>query len=220
MAITLPYWALITEADLTRDQLESLTVDTTGEPVVEAIVSATHAIEQYLERQLIVRRYSMPVYSGHWITGFDASGLYFRRFAEAFPVVEVVSPSTVTIEDYRGKPGIRLRSSDGQTATVDFFAGFRRREQNVEGLNNAEDPDVPGVTPLADLTVLPPIVPRAITRKCTELTLLYLNVAASSLLGVGTYTQQVGMQTVVQKQDTKAEDKILNDLRRFKWGIH
>ncbi len=204
MAAQLPYTALLTAAELVRDSVNSTGLKTGSDDDVihQAVIDTTSLVESYLGRCVIVRPHTQFVAAYEWerIPG-DSQGRY-EAWARQWPLVEIESPATALIHPAQREKFITTSPSDME---IVYFAGYRRVDQNLDTLQSVTDPDDDEVTPLADLAVLPPLLPGAIRGTCLELVLHRLFQAEGKQFGTGQTRQQIGsgnMATVQQADRT------------------
>ena len=218
MSTPLPYTALLTAAETVRDAVDStaLKAGTDDDVIHQAVIDLTDLVETYLDRTLIVRLCTQFVCAYEWerLPG-DPSNRYVA-WARQWPLVEITDPAEVSIHPARKTQFITDSPGDKE---ISYFAGFRRADQDLAVLQAATDPDDPALTPLADLTVLPPLLPGAIRGVCLELVLHRLFQAEGKQFGTGQTRQQIGsgQMVTVQATDRGFVERVLKRLSTHRY---
>ena len=213
MPVALPYTALLVADEVARDAVGSMTLTSPADDEVihQAVIDLTGLVETYLDRLLIARAHVQFVCACEWerIPG-DPSSRYVA-WARQWPPVEITSPTEVSIHPARKAQFVTTAPGDVE---IRYVAGYRRADQDLAALQAATDPDDASVMPLADLTVLPPLVPGAVRGACLELVLHRLFQAEGKQLGTGQTRQQIGsgQMATVQSVDRGFVERVLKRL--------
>ena len=235
MPVTLPYTAHVTVEDVLRDALKSTTLTETdnGYAIRRAIRDISARIETSLDRQLVVRSYVQHVDAYQWRIArggprYSGRQLRWECLAKFWPVVQVQSAEVGWYGSTRSDDPIsqdprtyyqhrRFWTADPYDFEVTYFAGFRRTEQTLADLQAATDPDTATGTPLADLTVLPAVLPSDVTDACTRMVLARLFQAENKMWGAGSRSRLVGKDKVMVEQvDRGFEKRQLSHLLRYR----
>lgn len=215
MATEFAYTALLDRAQFVRDSVNSLLINPTEKKAAidQALLDMTDLIESRIDRLFIVREYVEIITFDCWsrIPG-DATKLRWHAPAEDYPLVQILSPSTVTISPF-SKKRQRFMIDTPENVEVKYFAGYRRGGLTLANLQVAKDPDDNALTPLTLLTVLPLVVPAGLSGGCMELSLGRVNQAAAKTFGTGSARQQIGDNfTTIQSKDKQFVEDIIDRL--------
>jgi hypothetical protein len=196
MPETLRYTDLITPDDVKRDAANALNIDVTDENQVSglgaswkdacliAIRDVSEAIESYLDRKLIVRKWEIDVQEWQWELNraLDA----YQHMPAHWPVVQVETAGVSASND-----AFRLLSA-AKMAEVALYAGYKRREQTVGG---AEHNIATAANGLEGLTETPPDLPYDIRRVAQRLVMYELTPARQNTSAVSSVTKTAGGAT-------------------------
>lgn len=221
MAISTAYTDLLTEYDLHDAAQGGVGLDSVTN-LVEIIQEATAVVETFLDRPLIVRSHTQRFGAKDWRQreGYETTDdrLLSTAWAYQWPVVEVVSVDGDTaladdleVHDYGRDADVLLAYDTAGSITevphkAVYFAGYRRHEQTLAGLQAESG--------LSDLTELPPVLPPAIRRACKNLCYHMVEYAGSGLYGRRQMQQQVGggAMATVDSFEKDYVDRVLKDL--------
>lgn len=173
------------------------------EMVLGLCVSATHEVEQYLDRAVIVRPDYYPALP--WV---KTQGGYETQLRQ-WPTVQHDGPVSVTLAaDTAG----RAVSPYVTSSAVTIYAGYRREDQTLETLQ----------TVYPDLEALPPLVPGAIEQATIDLVLFRLQqkkagYAMSTETNVGAGSVRTSRMQGSLKMDVDPAQEILSRLRAYRF---
>lgn len=202
MAETLRYTDLITPDDVKLDAINSLGIDVTDattvsgldgsykDAAINTIKDVTEAIESYLDRKLIVRKWDIDIPVWKWEDNKALDDM--QHYPRHWPVVQVVTSGVSISND-----GVRLLSNTTQDE-VEFYAGYRRREQDLTALQND----------LASLTSLPAELPYDIRRVAFRLVMYELSMAQQNIYALSSVTKTAGGATA---EITKARSDVYGE---------
>lgn len=165
---------LLTVDQLVVDSLESSALldglSTDDRTAIERVIgSVSRAIEQHLDRNLIVRQYSSfrPKWRLFTERDSDNSDNEYYAWTDEWPVVEVETTDT-TIRIHEDEDRIL---ADSKPDTVDLFAGYEREDQDATG-------------DLSDLDTSPDTLPNDIRDAAVRLCLHRLRLGEEQLWGI------------------------------------
>jgi len=168
------------------------TVDDNPDGVVEgAIRDAQDRIATYLSMDPIVHRRKESVALHDWIKDKTLDPTQHRAWASHQPVVEVESPSEVSV---RHDSRQFLRQSP-RPLTVDYFAGWKRSDQSLSDFNGTNSGT------LTELGTEPSDLPGDIRRSVIALVLFELVDAEHGAL-IGQMQQAVGSAGTITVEGT------------------
>lgn len=217
------YTALLDRPQFVQDTVNSLLINPTEKKAAidQALLDMTNLLEDRIDRLFIVREYVEIIPYDLWtrIPG-DANKLRWQAPAEDFPLVQILSPTTVTISPFSRKRR-HFMIDTPESVEVKYFAGYRRGDFTLAMLQAAKDPDDNAATlPLALLTVLPLVVPAGLRGGCMELALGRINQAAAKTFGTGSARQQIGDNfTTIQSKDKNFVEDIIDRLVGYRKRI-
>lgn len=211
---------LIRAGDVLSENLGSLDVDNVH-AIERATEYATRQIEQYLERKLIVRERLDLGRNVDLEFDYDVSTdtiSYYSYYTGDWPVLE---PISVTPDDYtlQVHPDGRrfftdIDSFDERIRRVRYFAGYRRRDQDLSSLQSEDG--------LSDLSTEPPLLPDDIRNVALRITIHRLQAMQGQGLGLGQRDLNVGAGQIVTAAEVDSgfvqrELQSLNDHRSIAW---
>ena len=197
--VTLSYQALVSEDDIQRDAIKSLPIsfDTYQSAIRQAIHDMGRVVENYLQRKLIVQKYTESVYYFHWRYdwGFNRTDTLLHDY----PIVQIISVTDIHNEDITDEYSIhpetskretRIVGTDIKQVTVEYYAGYRRDDgESLSDIQNYSDNH-------GDLDTLPPVLPSEIRSVTTELVLHRLTLASNQQLGMGERITGIGLSDI------------------------
>ena len=232
--IALPYNALVTVDDIVRDSIDTVTIDTNNNQftnaISEAILDVTGYVENYLDRQLVVRKYKQWIEYYDWHSTGTRYGTY-ECYALHWPIVEIVSvysntskeivdDDVVTLEEAPLIPKRYQRFITRYPGNyeLEYYAGYKREHSTLTGIQAYTDPDDASETPLSGLTSLPPTLPYEIRKIVTELVLERLYKASNQLFGTPKRSGRTGDERtgVEANRDTGRFRHRLADLTKYR----
>ena len=199
------YTDLISLFELDRDALESLDVLDIMPAAEGAIADVTRRIESYLDRELIVRKHTQAVTRWEWVANqYEANDVVDRTmltFADHWPVLEAV---TTGLEVGPKADRLKIDTDDAEAGTYTYFAGYKRADQTLSGLQDESD--------LSNLSVTPDDLPTDIRRVAVRLTLHELGVIDEQLLGKRRIEASGPVSVTVDAEDPGFERRELRKL--------
>lgn len=214
MPETSRYTDLLTPDDIKVDALNALSIDVTDttdvsgmggsykDAAILAIRDVTGAIESYLDRKLIVRKWDTDIESFKWDENKALDKMQY--YPDQWPVVQVETSGVSASND-----GVRLLSSTNKDEVV-FYGGYKRREQTVgdDGTN-----DLDSETGLSGLTETPDDLPYDIRRVAFRLVMYELTMAVQNTFATSSVTKKTGQATAeITRSRTQVYDEELQKL--------
>ncbi|WP_441001308.1 hypothetical protein [Fodinibius sp. SL11] len=209
MTETLQYTDLLTPAELKVDALSSLGIDVTDETnvsglggsykdaTIRAIQDVTGSIEEYLDRKLIVRKHNIDIPSFKWANNNALDKQQY--YPPQWPVVQVVTSGVDISNDSE-----RFLSTASKSE-VEFYAGYKRRDQNV---GNDDSDDISNEDGLSGLSETPENLPSDIRRVAVSLVMYELMRAKQGTIAMSSVTKTAGNATA---EITKVRQDVYED---------
>lgn len=189
MPETSQYTDLLIPAELKVDALRSLDIDVTDatqqsdmggsyqDAAILAIRDVTEAIESYLDRKLMVRKWDVDIQRWQWEEN-KALGKV-QHLPGHWPVVQVETAGVTISND-----GVRLLAGDRKDE-AELYAGYKRRDQALADLQGE----------LPALTETPDELPYDIRRVAMRLVMYELTQALQNTYAVSSVTKTAGGAT-------------------------
>lgn len=208
---------LVTISQVKQEALGSF--DVTEEPgaTSRAIEYATRQVENYLQRRLIIRERTtlgrdVDLEYDHDVSSDQED--YFSFYLGDWPVLESISidPDEYNLQVH--PDGRRffteVSAADFPIRQVDYYAGYRREDQGLSGLQSKDG--------LSGLTVEPPVLPAQIRSTTIRIALHRLQAMLGEGYGLGSRSLQVGQgQTITTAQvDEGFVQRELESLSRYR----
>lgn len=199
------YQRLVTFYEVREEALGSFDVKDYYDATLRAIEYATRQIEEYLQRDLIVRERldlsrNIDLEYDHSVSTDSTS--FYSFYTGDWPVLEVISvePDTYTLQVHPDNRRLYtgFDNFDYAVRRVKYYAGYRRRDQVLSGAESTETTLPAGDgEPLDGLSTLPPVLPAEIRSTCIRIVLHRLKAMHGEGIGLGERERTVsGGQTV------------------------
>lgn len=214
MAEDSKYTDLLTPDELKVDALSSLGIDITDKTTVSGlggsyqdaailtIRDVTEAIESYLDRKLIVRKHKIDIRSHKWADNDALDEMQY--YPPEWPVVQIETSGVEISNDSE------RFLSDTKKDEVEFYAGYKRRDQTLSNLQDE----------LSDLDETPEDLPYDIRRVAVRLVLYELTQVKQGTVATSSVTKTAGNATSeITKARTDVYDDELQKLHDERWVL-
>lgn len=215
------YTDLLTPAELKVDALRSLGIDVTDttevsglggsyqDAAILAIRDVTEAIESYLDRRLIVRKHDIDIPSHKWAENNALDDMQY--YPPNWPVVQVETSGVSISNDSE-----RFLSNTKKDE-VEFYAGYKRRDQTV---GDGGDNDLTAEDGLSGLTETPDELPYDIRRVAVRLVMFELMQTKQGTIATASVTKTAGSATAeITKSREDVYSKELEKLHDKRWVL-
>lgn len=200
---------ILTLSEVQDDSISSSSAvaDNPNNVVEGAIRDAQDRIADHIGRDPIVHRTKDGLRYDDWEVDDTKDPAKYRAWADDWPLVEIQSPSEVSIR----RDNRQFLRDTRKVTEVDYHAGWKRRDQSLSDIDGTNSGT------LTALTTAPNDLPRDIRRTALKLTLFYLTEAGHQV-GIGRVEQVVGSggTMTVEGVDTGFVERQLRRLNKYK----
>lgn len=201
------YDDLLTVGEVIQSSLSSSSAVEDEPGVVQSSIQDVQGmIESYLRQPVMIHKRTQGVLAHEWMSDELPDDHRWRIWAEARPVVEIDSPSEVSIR-YDNEQLVRDQAENG---TIDYFAGWKRSDQALSNLPTGSNEALDG------LTTEPPTLPQDIRKAAIKLVLFDMGELVHDTGFTETTTNTPGGTMTIRGPEQGFEDRQLSNLSTYR----